>query len=143
MPSHTRVSGSGDSAAAGRGRQRLKIGAIGYAASRHGIDATPDLVEASRKYYRQMALEYVSALPGDLLRNRRLDHPGDDTRLCAVGIAYASARHGIDGDVGMAREAMAMLCQAAFDWSETLPLIEESPKRSSGSSLLHLGNGVS
>lgn len=43
MPSHARVNGS-DSHAAGRARQRLKLGAIGYVHARHGIDTDADLV---------------------------------------------------------------------------------------------------
>jgi hypothetical protein len=138
MPSHTRVSG-GDSLAAGRGRQKLKISAVGYYAARHGVDATVESALTARKWLRRMALEFVATLPGDLLRNRRLDHPGDDEMLCNVAIAYASVRHGIDADVGMAREGMALLCQEAINYSESLPM-EEAPKRSI--SHLHLGNGV-
>jgi hypothetical protein len=141
----TRVNGNGDAAAAGRGRQRLKFAGIGYAASRHGVDATVELTQAARKLLRQYALEYVAALPGDLLRNRRIDlaiagRQGDDEMLCIAAIAYASARHGVDGDVGMAREGIALLSQAAIDFSETVPREEPSTKRSS-SPHLHLGNG--
>ena len=141
MPS-TRVSGGGgDSLASGRGRQKLKIAAVGYASSRHGVDATVESALAGRKFLRQTALEFVATLPGDLLKNRRLDRPGDDETLCLVAIAYASVRHGIDADVGMAREGMALLCQTAIDFAETFPK-EEAPKRSTGP-LLHLGNGIS
>jgi len=59
--------------------------------------------------------------------------------LCVVAIAYASSRHGVDADVGMAREGLAMLCQAAIDYAESLPR-EDAAKRSAPH--LQIGNGV-
>lgn len=138
MPSHTRVNGGDSPAAQGRGRQRLKLSAIGYYSSRHGVDATVESAQAARKFLRQTALEFVTALPGDLLKNRRIDRQGDDELLCIVAIAYACSRHGIDADVGMVREGLALLCQAAIDYAESLPR-EESSKRSS-SPHLQIGN---
>ena len=140
MQSYGRATGGGDAHAAGRGRQRLKIAATGYAASRHGIDATVESAQAARKFLRQMSIEFVVALPGDLLKNRRIDRPGDDEMLCVVAIAYASSRHGVDADVGMAREGLGLLCQAAIDYAESLPR-EEATKRSTGPHL-QIGNGV-
>jgi hypothetical protein len=133
--------GEGDSLAAGRGRQRLKIAGLGYACGRHGIDATVELSQASVLHLCRMAIEYVAALPGSLLRGRRIDQPfqGDVEILQVAAIAYESCRHGIDADVGMAKEGLAMLCQAAVDYSATLPL-EDQPRRSIDS--LQLGNGA-
>lgn len=140
MPSHTRVNG-GDSHASGRARQHIKLAGIGYAAARHGLDATPELVSASRRFLRQKAIEFVTTLPGTALKNRRLDPScGDSEMLELAAIAYASARHGIDADVGMAREGMALLCQAAIDYVESLPR-EDAPKRSVNSHL-QLGGGA-
>lgn len=86
-----------------------------------------------------MAIEYVGALPGSLLRGRRIDQPlqGNVEGLQIAAIAYESCRHGIDADVGMAKEGLAMLCQAAIDYVATLPL--EEPRRSAE---LQLGNGA-
>jgi len=136
MPSHPRVNGgvtSGDSHAAARGRQRLKISGLGYAASRHGIDATVESAQAARKFLRQNAIEFVGALPGDLLKGRRLDRPGDDEMLCIMAMAYSCARHGVDADVGMAREGLALLCQAAIDFVESLPKEDQPSKRAADS----------
>lgn len=128
MPPHTRVNG-GDSQASGRARQRLKLGAIGYVNARHGIDTNASLVRAALKLLCQMAIEFVEALPGTQLKNRRTDLylQGDSEPLQLAAIAYVSARHGIDADVGMAREGLAFLCQASINFVESLP--KEEPKR--------------
>jgi len=128
MPSHARTSG-GDSQASGRARQRLKLGAIGYFNVRHGVDADVDVVRAAVLFLRQMAVEYVGSLPGTHFKNRRLDlyAQGDSEMLQLAAIAYVGARHGIDADVGMAREGLVLLCQAAIDFVESLPAAE--PKR--------------
>lgn len=139
MPAHARANG-GDSLAAGRCRQRLKLVAIGYASSRHGIDADVDLTRAGLVRLCQAAAEFVEALAGEPPKNRRIDlHQGDVATLQLAAIAYASARHGIDADVGMAREGLALLCQAAISYVESLPR-EDVPKRPQ-SSRLQLSHG--
>ena len=142
MPAQARVSGS-DSHAAGRCRQRLKIAGVGYAHARHGIDADLDRVRAASIHLCQIAIEFVAALPGTLLRNRRLDlvAQADRTMLENAAIAYSSVRHGIDADVGMAREGMAMLCQAAIDFVESLPREDQASKRPTDP-LHQIGNGA-
>ena len=129
MPTQARVNGS-DSHAAGRGRQRLKLGAIGYAHARHGIDTDADLARVALMVLCQMAIEFVAAIPGTHLKNRRIDlyAQGNSEMLQLAAIAYSSARHGVDADVGMAREGLAFLCQAAIDFVESLP--KDEPKRS-------------
>lgn len=128
MPSHARVNGS-DSHAAGRARQRLKLAAIGYVNARHGIDSDTELAHAALMFLCRMAIEFVESLPGSHLLHRRIDlyAQGDHEMLRLAAIAYASARHGVDADVGMAREGLALVCQAAIDFVETLP--KEEPKR--------------
>lgn len=137
MPAHSYGNG-GDPRAAGIGRQRLKFGAIGYSESRHGVDATLERSLVARKYLRKLAVEYAEAVTGTSMKNRRLDL-GDDELLCFAAIAYTGSRHGIDADVGMAREAMAVLCQEAINFAESLPR-EEAAKRSGPR--LHLGEGA-
>lgn len=142
MPSHTRVTGIDSPAAQGRARQRLKLFAIGYVNARHGIDASVDRAQAALFSLCQTAIEFVEALPGSLLKNRRIDlyRQGDNSTLQFAAIAYAHARHGIDADVGMAREGLALLCQASIDFVESLPR-EDLAKRSNG--LPHqIGSGV-
>jgi len=142
MPPHARVAGS-DSQAAGRGRQRLKLAGLAYYNVRHGIDADVESTLAARKFLCKMAIEFVGSLPGNYLKNRRLDlyMQGDDEMLVLAAIAYASSRHGIDADVGMSREGLAMLCQASIDFVESLPK-DDQPKRSATDPHLQIGNGA-
>lgn len=126
----------GDSLAAGRARQRLKLLAIGYASSRHGVDADVPLARAGLARLCQGALEFVEAIDEASLKKRRIDLQGDSSALQLAALAYANARHGIDADVGMAREGLALLCQAAIGYAESLPW-ETAPKQS-----LQLGNGA-
>lgn len=137
MPSHTRA--NGDSLAAGQGRQRLKLLAIGYATARHGVDGDVELVRAAVTRLSQGAVEFVAAAAPHAVKNRRIDRPGNSEMLQLAALSYANARHGIDADVGMAREGLAMLCQAAISYVEALPW-EDALKRSS-SLHLQLGNG--
>jgi hypothetical protein len=138
MPPHVRANG-GDSLAAGHARQRLKLLAIGYASARHGVDGDLELVRAALTRLRQGAVEYVEAAAPHAVKNRRIDRPGNSEMLQLAALSYANARHGIDADVGMAREGLAMLCQAAIGYVEVLPW-EDSLKRSTGLHL-QLGNG--
>ena len=138
MPAHVRVSGS-DSLAAGRSRQRLKLCAIGYVNARHGMDASDELVQTGVNLLRQGAIDFVDALSGSPLKTRRCDlYPQGDETLKLAAIAYVNARHGIDADVGMAREGLSLLCQAAIDYVEALPSASKRPN----SVHLQLGNGA-
>ena len=137
MPAYARA--NGDSLAAGHARQRLKLLAIGYASARHGVDGEIELVRAGIARLCQGAVEYVVAAAPEALKNRRIDRPGNSEMLQLAALAYANARHGIDADVGMSREGLAMLCQAAISYVESLPWVD-SLKRSS-SVHLQLGNG--
>jgi len=136
MPAHARVNG-GDSLAAGRGRQKLKLAALGYASARHGVDADVELARAGLTRLCQVAGEFVDALDGAA---RRIDPgQGDSSMLQLAAIAYASARHGVDADVGMAREGLAMLCQAAISYVESQAW--EDPSKRPTSQPLQLRNG--
>lgn len=145
MPFPARVNGgdfNSNSPAAGRGRQRLKLGALGYAHSRHGIDADLDRARVAVMILRKRAVEFVMTLPGVLISSRRYDlliAQGDSTLLEFAAIAYASARHGVDADVGMAREGLVALCQEAIDFVESVP--REEPKRPTDPHL-QIGNGA-
>lgn len=141
MPASVRVNG-GDSHAAGRARQHLKLAAIGYANARHGVDADAELARAAIGFLCQKAAEFVETLSVASPKNRRIDlQRGDHETLQLAAIAYASARHGIDADVGMTREGLALLCQAAINYVESLPK-EEPLKRQGSSPRLQIGNGA-
>lgn len=140
MPAPARVNG-GDSHAAGRARQHLKLAAIAYANARHGLDASAELAHAALVFLCQKAAEFVETLPGSSPRNRRIDSTrGDHETLQLAAIAYACARHGIDADVGVAREGLALLCQAAIRYVESLPA-EEAPRRAANGHL-QIGGGA-
>lgn len=139
MPPQTRVNG-GDSIAAGRARQHLKLAALGYANARHGLDATDALVCAGLRLLCQKAWDYWAEMSlGPVPKNMRPDQ-GNSEVLKLAAIAYANVRHGVDADVGMAREGMAVLCQAALDYVSASPK-EDVPKRH-GRAPLHLSNGT-
>jgi len=141
MPPQSRVSVSGsDTHAAGRGRQHLKLGAIGYSNARHGIDASEQLLRVATLLLCQKAVDFVMTLPDPPRLARGIDLlRGDVEPLQLAAIAYSCARHGVDADVGMAREGMAFLCQAAIDYVESLP--KEDAGRRSSSAHLQLGHG--
>lgn len=141
IPAHVRLNG-GDSLAAGRSRQRLKLYAIGYVNARHGIDASDELAQAGLRLLRQAAFDFVDALSGGVLKTRRCDlfPQGDDTTLKLAAIAYVNSRHGIDADVGMAREGLALLCQASIDYVEAMP--REGAAKRANNPHLQLENGA-
>jgi hypothetical protein len=64
MPSHVRVTQNGDSHAIGRARLRLKLAALAYTNSRHGIDADPGLSRAGLQVMCLAAIQYYEALTG-------------------------------------------------------------------------------
>lgn len=70
MPSHVRVTNNGDSHAIGRARMRLKLAALAYANSRHGIDADQGLSRAGLAVLCSMAVEYYESLTGADPKNR-------------------------------------------------------------------------
>ena len=140
MPPQARIPSGADSHVAARARQRLKLAGIGYFNARHGVDADEALAMAARNFLCKIAIEFAEALG---LMNRRTDLylQGDSEMLQITAIAYGAARHGSDADVGMTREGMATLCQAAIDFGESLPLKDEVAKRPAGMHF-QLGNGV-
>lgn len=141
MPTHSRVIGNGgDSHAAGRGRQRLKLAAIGYVHGRHGVDADEALARAGLAHLCKTAIEYAeAAIPGST-KNRRMDRAGNSDMLRLAAIAYTNARHGMDAERGIINEGLAILCQAAIEYVESLSR-EDTSKRTTGSSF-QIGNGA-
>ncbi len=136
MPPQARF--SGDSLAAGHGRQKLKLSAIGYDSSRHGVDADAEIAHMGLVLLCQTSLEYHEALMGDSPKNRPVDPyfqvDGIDLpeisrarrRLQIAACAYVHARHGIDADQGMSRAGLAILAQAALEYYEAL--VAAAPK---------------
>jgi hypothetical protein len=105
------------------------------------VDGDVELVRAALTRLCQGAVDFVAAAAPSAVKNRRIDRPGNSEMLQVAALAYANARHGIDADVGMAREGLAMLCQASISYVEALPW-EDTVKRSTGLHL-QLGNGGS
>jgi hypothetical protein len=122
MPSNVRVSSVGDSHAMGRARLKLKLSAIAYASSRHGVDSDAVLSNAGRVFLHKAALDYYEALTGATLHKRPADPhlQRDDARLNLAAIAYANARHGVDADAGLSRAGLALLCSVAIEYCEAL-----------------------
>ena len=152
MPPHARHPGTGDSLAAGHGRQKLKLAAIGYVNARHGVDADVDIARAGLALLTQTALEYYEALMGASPKNRPADPYFliDDVdvpeatrarqRLRLAAIAYVNARHGIDADRGMSQAGLALLAQAALEYYEVIMSTASSTNRQEAP--LQIGNGV-
>ena len=153
LPHARHSAGPGDSLAAGHGRQKLKLRAIGYVNARHGVNATPDLVHAGLTLLAETALEYYEALMGVAPKNRPADPhlQLDDVvdvpeakrarqRLELAAIAYVNARHGMDADVGMSRMGLALLTQAAIEYYEALVIA--TPKRQPIDPQRQIGNGA-
>lgn len=142
MPVNVRVSGTGDSHAAGRSRLRLKLAAIGYVNARHGVDTDVGLARAGRALLRTAAIEYYEAVTGADPKHRpnsaRL--PLDNGTLELAAIAYVNARHGVDADSGLARAGLALLAQAAMEFYETL--VGADPKKRAVDPYLQLANGI-
>lgn len=114
------VSNTGDSHAAGRARLKLKLAAIGYVNVRHGIDADVKVCRAGLALLCNTALEYYRALmpagPAAVVGSGDL-RGTEQIQLAAV--AYVNARHGVDGDAGLARAGLALLCSVAIEYSES------------------------
>ena len=156
MPPHARQTGTGtgDSLAAGHGRQKLKLSAIGYVTARHGVDADADIAHAGLVIFCQTALEYYEALMGVSPKNRPVDpylqfgdvDPPEASRarkrLQLAGFAYVNARHGIDADQGMSRAGLALLAQAALEYYEVLTSIAAVAKKAPAEPHRQLGNGA-
>jgi hypothetical protein len=119
VPTHVRVTNTGDSRQAGLARLKLKLGAFAYTNSRHGIDSTPSLARAGAAILCEAAIEYTAALTGSKITVDPSVQV-DDERLRLAAIAYVNSRHGIDGEVGLTRAGLALLCAAAIEYTEAL-----------------------
>ena len=141
MPPQPGFTSGGDSHASGKARQHLKIVALGYYASRHGMDSDEVRVNNARDEVCKKAIVFAESV--GKLKKRRTDlyRQADCETLLTLAIAYGECRHGNDADVGMSREGMAMLCQEAVNFYESLPLWEEPAKRSTAIPL-QIGAGV-
>lgn len=73
VPPSVRVPTNGDSQAAGRARQKLKLAAIAYVNARHGIDADIGLSRTGMALLAQAAIEYYEAIMGADPRKRPVD----------------------------------------------------------------------
>jgi hypothetical protein len=140
VPNHVRVSSVGDSHAAGRARLKLKLAAIGYVNTRHGIDADVGLSRAGLALLTCAAVEYYAGLTGADMKGRSASPARQLEDLQLAAIAYVNARHGVDADVGLARTGLALLAQAAIAYGEAI--IGADPKQRPVDPHLQLGNGI-
>ena len=138
MPSNVRVSSVGDSHAMGRSRLKIKLAAIAYVSSRHGIDADIVLSNAGRALLHETAFDYYEEVTGPLPHKRPAFAPlqRDDAKLNLAANAYVNVRHGVDADAGLSRAGLALLCSMAIEYCETLLRVDPR-KRSVDPQLLH------
>lgn len=148
MPTHVRVSGTGDSHLAGRARVFLKVRAIGWVSVRHGVDTDARFARIARTHFRYSAVEYYETVTGTdpKVRPANLQHlieSGSNGDLEVAGVAYVNARHGVDADVGMSRVGLAILAQAAMNYGhEVLTGTSVDPKKRPVDPYLQIGNGA-
>ena len=125
----------------GRARVKLKLAAIAYVNSRHGIDADIRLTRAGLALLYNTAIDYYEALTGADPKKRLVpDLQLDNVKLCIAAIAYVNARHGVDADAGLSRAGLALLCNAAIEYCEAL--MGGHPKKRPVDPHLQLDNGI-
>jgi hypothetical protein len=143
VPSNVRVSSVGDSHAMGRGRLTLKLCAIAYVCSLHGIGASvertrtavTDLHIASFEYYETLTGADPRSRPGEPSGNSRITD-----KITLASMAYVNARHGVDADAGLSRAGLALLCSKAIEYCEALTSAD--PRKRPVDPLLQIGNGI-
>lgn len=135
------VSSTGDSHAAGRGRLKLKLSAIGYVNARHGVDTDAGLSRAGLALLCTAAVDYYKMLvPSDTrVSVSRVGDPRAMEQLQIAAIAYVNARHGVDADAGLSRVGLELLCSVAIEYSETI--VGADPKKRPIDPQLHQFNG--
>lgn len=119
-------------------RIRLKLYALAYVESRHGIDASPAFSWDALSLYCQAAIAYVGALEG--VDKRHLTDPtihkdqgpanartmtGDRvaaarTELKLAALGYEACRRGADSYTQGATHGLGFVCQAAVRYVEAL-----------------------
>lgn len=118
-------------------RIRLKLYALAYVESRHGIDASPAFSWDALALFCQSAIAYVGALEGT---KKNLSDPsihkdrgpanertmtGDRvaaarTELKLAALGYEACRRGADAYTQMASSGLGLVCQAAIRYVEAL-----------------------
>lgn len=121
-------------------RVRLKLFALAYVESRHGVDASPGLCWDALVLYCQSALMYVASLEGRDPSSMPIDRTIQDDRGAAgvrtmgggdrvamaraelkiAAMGYEATRRGADSYTQGGHAAIAMVCQAAIRYAEAL-----------------------
>jgi hypothetical protein len=143
VPSNVRVSSVGDSHAMGRGRLKIKLAAIAYVCSLHGVDASVDRTRvglvglhiAAFEYYEELTGTDPRARPAEPLHNAKITH-----KLALAAMAYVNARHGVDADAGLSRAGLALLCSVAIEYCESIAGAD--PRKRPVDPHLQIDNGV-
>jgi hypothetical protein len=102
-------------------RVSLKLAALAFGESRHGVDSG-DLCPAALLVLCQAAVKYVEELSGNVLPKRfeqRLE-TADNRNLRNAATAYASTRHGADSGQSFVSAGLARLCQSSIRYVEML-----------------------
>lgn len=119
-------------------RVRLKLYALAYVESRHGVDASPAMCWDALFLFCQSAINYVAALEGkpklDLVDRTINDDRGPSntrtmtsdsvaaarTELKLAAIGYEASRRGADSYTQGSQFGMQQLCEAAIRYVERL-----------------------
>lgn len=120
-------------------RIRLKLYALAYVESRHGIDASEAFAWDALVLYCQAAIGYVAALEGNKNKRELVDPTihkdrgahnertmnadritATRTELKLAALGYEACRRGADTYTQVAVSGLAMVCQAAIRYVEAL-----------------------
>lgn len=110
-----------DPADTARRRVSLKLAALAYVGTRHGVDACEAFTADAFLALALASFLYVASLtdrPVEMSSRWRRDSPAAH-RLAMSALAYEHARHGSDGTIEFVRAALAMLCQSAVAFVES------------------------
>lgn len=128
-------------------RVQLKLYALAWVESRHGVDTSPAFVWDALVLFCEAAKRYVCSFdnsnPNKLVDptiTKDIGGASERTmtgRTAAAGrqqlklgaLAYEATRRGADGGIGFSRDGLAMLCQAAISYVEQLDNIDRTHLR--------------
>lgn len=114
---------SSDSGRVAHERVRVKLGALAYADSRHGADASADLAQASLVTLCEAAGGYYESLTGVSIRGKPIVSEQSAqalARLRVSALSYAGTRHGADACIEFTRDALRGMCGAAIAYAEAV-----------------------
>lgn len=108
-------------------RVQLKLAALAYADSRHGTDSNDGMVLMAVALLARASFWYVGALENVDRSGTRIPEPdGRFDHIKLAALAYVGTRHGGDGGGGFCRDGLALLCQAAIRFVESIDKVNRA-----------------